>query len=287
MYFTPERAARAVQNFRGAMAEQGWLIVSPSEAGSPLFSRFAAVHTDDLTLYRKADSHPMAPQAPCGGETMETPYGEGCRAAPSISLFSDRLPTPFPFQKAKQKPAPPIPPAGAELEDKEPASSRYSEALAFFTQGRYAESAGKLPENSSDPTWTAEEAGLRARICANLGELEDAFEWSEKSLALDKLNAFLHHLHGMILQERGLSEEAAISFRRALYLDPDLIMAHFALGSLELRRKRFKPAHRHFANALALTGRYQDSDIIPYSDGLDAGSLKAMMQSALSLDPSR
>ena len=39
--------------------------------------------------------------------------------------------------------------------------------------------------------------------------------------------------------------------------------------------------------ALSLAARYKDSDVIPYSDGLAAGGLKAMVQSALSLDSSR
>jgi chemotaxis protein methyltransferase CheR len=286
MYFTPERAARAVSNFRAAMAERGWLIVSQSEGNSELFSNFNTIRAHDLTLFRKADSRSHALRTPLGEGTREARSDEEWNADPGISLFSDRLPTPFPFRKAKREP-PPDTPTGAGPEGKEPPSSRYLEALALYTQGRYAESAAKLPEKFSDPTWTAEEAGLRARICANLGELEDAFQWSEKSLVLDKLNAGLHHLHGMILQERGLDEEAAISFRRALYLDPELIMAHFALGNLELRRKRFDPAHRYFAQALSLIGRRQDNDVIPYSDGLTTGELKAMVHSALSPDPSR
>jgi chemotaxis protein methyltransferase CheR len=290
-YFTPERAARAIRNLRAVMARQGWLVVGASEAGSQRFSGFAAVRLDDLTLYRKADSQPTAhlraPLGREGGDPIEIAEDEEFHSGPSADLFADRLPTPFPFQKAKRKPAPPEAPSRAKPEDNGPASSRYSEALAFFDQSHYAEAAAKLPDDPSDPTWTAEEAGLRARICANLGDLEDAVQWSDKSLALDKLNAVLHHMHGTILQERGLDEEAAISFRRALYLDPDLIMANFALGGLDLRRKRFTSAHRHFANALALAVRYKDSDIIPYSDGLAAGALKAMVQSALSSDPSR
>jgi chemotaxis protein methyltransferase CheR len=288
-YFTPERAARAVRNLRAAMNDQGWLVVSPSEAGSELFSNFTAVHTGDLTLYRKMDSPPDARrQAPLAGQTVELAEDEDFHTVPPPGLFADRLPTPFPFQRAPQKaPAPAGDPPVAEIGRKEPASSRYAEALAFFDQSHYAEAAAKLPEDPSDPTWTAEEAGLRARICANIGDLEEAFQWSEKSLVLDKLNAALHHVHGMILQERGLHEEAAISFRRALYLDPDLIMSHFALAGLELRRKRFSSARRHFANALSLAARYKDGDVIPYSDGLTASGLKAMVQSALSLDPSR
>ena len=288
IYFTPERSLRAARNLRAAMARLGWLIVSPSEAGSELFSSFATVRADNLTLYRKPDSRPTpTPQIPRGEGETEKPDEEGNHAEPSAGLFTDRLPTPFPFRKAKREPSPPRAAAGPEIEDRRPASPRYLEALAFFDRGQYAASAAKLPEDPSDPTWTAEEAGLRARICANLGELEDAVQWSEKSLALDKLNAVLHHLHGMILQERGLNEEAAISFRRALYLDPDLIMAHFALGSFEARRKRFKSAQRHFANTLALAARYQDSDMIPNSNGLTAVGLKVMVQSALSLDPFR
>ena len=86
---------------------------------------------------------------------------------PSTNFASTSTSAPhFAVPDARTAQVPPAP-AGArpaaEIARREPASSRYAEALACFEQGRDTEAAAKLPEDPSDPTWTAEEAGLRAR----------------------------------------------------------------------------------------------------------------------------
>lgn len=118
---------------------------------------------------------------------------------------------------------------------------------------------------------------LLARSYANLGKLTDSLAWCQQAVALDKLNADYRHLLADIQQELGQTGEAVTSLRQALYLDPGLVLAHFALGSLTRRQGRHKESHKHFENALSLIEKYLPDDILPESDGVTAGRLKEII----------
>ena len=59
---------------------------------------------------------------------------------------------------------------------------------------------------------------------------------------------------------------------RARYLDPDFVLAHFALGNLYLSQSRRREAERHFDNALALLRAHPHDEPLPESEGLDRRS---------------
>jgi chemotaxis protein methyltransferase CheR len=65
--------------------------------------------------------------------------------------------------------------------------------------------------------------------------------------------------------------------RRALYLDHDFVLAHFALGNLARREGKEKAAQRHFANALSLLRAARPGDVLPHSEGLTAEDLAAVI----------
>ncbi len=62
-----------------------------------------------------------------------------------------------------------------------------------------------------------------------------------------------------------------------LYLDPDFVLAHFALGSLARRQGQASSARRHFANALALLAACPPDAIVPASEGVTAGRLREII----------
>ena len=68
------------------------------------------------------------------------------------------------------------------------------------------------------------------------------------------------------------------ALKRALYLDPELVLAHFALGNLARLQGKSGDACRHFANTLALLDRYQPGDILPESDGMMAQRLREIIE---------
>ena len=130
-----------------------------------------------------------------------------------------------------------------------------------------------------------EEAGLAARRCANQGRLMDAMAWCNKAIAVDKLNPAHHYLLSSIEQEQGQAEAAVRSLKRALYLDPDFVLAQFALGNIELSQGRRREAVRHFEHALAMMRNHSADEILPESEGLTAGRLIEIITSILASLP--
>ena len=116
-----------------------------------------------------------------------------------------------------------------------------------------------------------------ARRLANEGNLAEALAACDRALAEDKLVAAHHYLRGVILQEQNAPDEAIAAMKRALYLDHDFALAHFALGHLRLRQGRAPDAARSFANATALLRAYTPETVLPGSGGITAGRLLAII----------
>jgi chemotaxis protein methyltransferase CheR len=282
MYFVPERARKVVGNLHRSLLNGGWLVVSAVETSAELFSQFVAVPFEGATLYRKESDAP----------SMQGPAV--CTDAPDIRWIGAALP-----------PSPPPPPLCApapaqldsaaveasltqststardELYKADDETTRHEAALALFKRGNYLAAAAKLDAKDLPAPLRVDSSVLLARIYANLGELGQARQWAERALAADKISAGVHYLLALILQEQGAMQAAVAALRRALYVEPDFVLAHFALGTLLRRQERQKEADRHLANALQLLQRYQDDDVLPDSDGLAVNRLRAMIRSML------
>jgi chemotaxis protein methyltransferase CheR len=232
MYFTPAQAKKVADNLHRSLVDGGWLIVSPTETSSSLFSRFSAVGFPGAVLYRKAAG-----------------------AEPRLIATGHPAPAPFPLPE-------PL----------------------------YLASPMALEEAPPEPVGPAAAPGAapsleEARACANRGELAEAAACCEKAIAADKLNPACHYLLAAIQQELGQDDGAAQSLMRALYLDADFVLAHFALANLRLARGRRREAERHFDTALSLLRAHGRDEVLPESDGLTAGRLGEIIASVRSSLP--
>ena len=119
----------------------------------------------------------------------------------------------------------------------------------------------------------AQEMIRLARELANQGRLAEALALAGKLVLAEKLNPVAHYLQAMILQEQEAKPKAAEALRRAIYLNHDFVIAHFALGNLARGAGRLQEADKHFANAAQLLERLRQDDILPESEGMTAGRL--------------
>ncbi len=120
-----------------------------------------------------------------------------------------------------------------------------------------------------------------ARAHADAGRLAPALEAVEQALAGDKMDAGMHHLHAVVLLEMGHLGRARAALRRALYLEPNFVIAHHALGLLALREGEQADAARHFRNVLRLLDGTDPEEVLPHSGGLAAGRLQALVNAAV------
>jgi chemotaxis protein methyltransferase CheR len=124
---------------------------------------------------------------------------------------------------------------------------------------------------------TSDELLEQAKTLANQGKLAEACAQCQTALTKQKLNAYGHYLHAMILQELHQPTEAREALRRVLYLQPDMVMALYTLANLEQQQGHRREAQRHFDNAFRIISVYEDDHLIPHSEGLSAGQLRELL----------
>ena len=277
MYFTPPKARKALGNLRQALVEDGWLVVSPSEGSQALLSRFIPVNFPGVILYQKSDPKLRTAQSrtpmPLGvSATFITP------ALESPSSWTPQMPALAPVESPPALPTKEPVPAGAP-------PTPCAVAAALYQQGRFAEATDTLLNSL-----TAHDApnpplfSLLARALANQGKLADALAWCDRWVAADKLDASSHYLRAVVLQELGDNVQARRSFQRAIYLLPDCVLAHFALGNLARGHGKNDEAGKHFANAAHLLRGCQPGDLLPESDGLTTGRLTEIIASIVDME---
>jgi chemotaxis protein methyltransferase CheR len=120
---------------------------------------------------------------------------------------------------------------------------------------------------------------VSARKLGNEGNLIAALDVCDHALDLHRFDPTLHYLRALILQEDEKTAEAAKSLEHGLYLDPDFVMAHYALGNLALQRGEQDRSNRHFKTAIKLLNALPADQSLPESDGVSAGRLREIMGS--------
>jgi chemotaxis protein methyltransferase CheR len=263
MYLSPERAEQAAERLRLCLADGGWLVVSSCEAASPLFSGFKAVSFSGITVYRRQSN----PENEASRRERQPASVQFAASPPAQTLAA--LP-PHPASPLRV-----IPPPAAS------SASSYEEALGFYQQGDSREAVARVTAHLSLHREDARALALLCRLRADEGLLDEALQLSEQALRADKLDVGLHYLQAMILQEEGDFDAAVASLKRALYLDHDLVLAHFTLGNIAHRQGKSKESRKHFGRALAILARYQPEDLLPESDGMPAGRLTAIIKARL------
>jgi chemotaxis protein methyltransferase CheR len=123
-----------------------------------------------------------------------------------------------------------------------------------------------------------------AQRLANRGRLTEALDCCDRWVAADRLNPSGHYLRAIILQERGAIADAVKALRGALYLDPNFVLAHFALGNIERNRGRRREAGKHLENARRLLGAYGPDDVLPESEGVTVGRFTQIVRSLLEME---
>ena len=267
MYFTPAQTRKVIGNLHHALMDGGWLAVSPSEASQALFPQFITQNFPGVILYQKSEAGLRANDT--WTPTPPREDGECVAPASARATASPWMPPATAARSPEPRPAlPPEKPPPAEIRP-----TPYALAASLYEQGRYEEAADTLLASFAGHTPGPGAFSLLARALANQGRLADALAWCDRWIAADKMDAAGHYLRAVVLLEHGHPDEARGSLQRALYLEPNFVLAHFALGSLARSRDKRDEADKHFVNTLELLGRLQPHDVLPESDGLTAGRL--------------
>jgi chemotaxis protein methyltransferase CheR len=108
---------------------------------------------------------------------------------------------------------------------------------------------------------------------ADRGEWVEALEGCERLLVEDRLNPEVYFVQGLILEQMPPHQGAEASFRRALYLSRNFVLAHYYLGLHQQKNGQTKGALQSFQNVLQLLASLPGEQVLRCGDGMLAKDL--------------
>ena len=235
------------------LSDDGWFVVSSCELGSRLFSQYETVQFPGAILYRKSKKEIASIRDDSPGEPVN-----------KIIINNQS------FRKDGHELS------GNPGNKSEFGSLKYRNSLdplPLSEPPSLPQDTGSKMETKSEGNQLQESRTMILSL-ADRGELEEALSKCNSAIESFKLAADLYLLRASIQLELNNSSDAITSLRQAIYLSPDHIMGHFALGRLFMGLGNTKSTKRYFSNVLGMTEKYGKDDIIPESEGLSVMEIR-------------
>ena len=265
MYFSQKRVLQIGHSLCNSLIDGGWLIVGASELSAQTFPRFRSVNFPGAIVYRKARQEF---EQPANGQREERFPLEHVDQRPLEALAEAR--TTEPAFELRNVAAPAL--------NVVPEQTVFNNALNLQAK-EVSDDVAEKPGKEESPH--ARELAVWA--LANQGRLSEALALCEQALAADKLDSGLYFLRATILQEQNKYDQAITSLKRALYLDPNYVLAHFAMGNLLVHQGHGRNATKCFQNVLTILSKYRQEDILVEFDGLTAGRFMEIVHATMEI----
>ncbi|AMV70794.1 CheR family methyltransferase [Desulfuromonas sp. DDH964] len=237
IYFQPETTQEIINRMAGVLRPGGYLLLGHAETLLNLRHDFARVQYGGGFVYRLPE--PGAPPPPPSGNL----------AAPKIDPIVRRPVLPPPL------PEPPSQAAGGGDQDPPDLAEIYARAVAAFDEENFktaSQNYAILLRHKPEHVGGLVGYGF---LLANRGDYQEALEYCQRAQQVDDLYPESYFLMGLIREMEDNPEEALLEYRRALLLDMNLIMPHYALSRVFRRLGRLQEAAREVRNTLRLLER--------------------------------
>lgn len=240
MYFSDEWVSRISRNLYKSLNRDGWFVVASCELSSYVFPQFKPVNFSDAIIYRKGEKDLNSLTEVKGGRNHIDSVENDEHVFLKNPVATSETDNPY------------------FISDQMPLS---------------------VPESSDliDPNieliQVVDPISSISKL-ANKGNLQEALSLCNEGISNDKLDIGLYSLRASIYQELEMFDEAIASLKMTIYLDPNFIMGHFALGNLFIRQNKTRNAKMHFKNVLDLVSKLESDEIILESEGLSVKSIK-------------
>jgi chemotaxis protein methyltransferase CheR len=274
IYFDTPTTQQVLARFHEALAPGGYLFLGYSDSLFRLFEGFELTEIAGAFVYRRPDSEsrgyipaplPMRPTPRPGGPAsarngaaapagrfngadapvrpIHTDAGRGRSGRPAVTPVHHVVPPGAPAAVG----SPPLAPQ--EFLDA---------AIALVTEGRFG-AARELLERLLERG--GEDLAVRLTLANLYGVLRQpdrACECYAAALALEPLSAEAHLFYGIHQLAVGEIDGAALELSRALFLDPDLALAHYYLGRCREGQRDAHRARLCYRNAIEAFRRRPD-----------------------------
>jgi chemotaxis protein methyltransferase CheR len=244
MYFAPDYARNVIHKLQQSLLPQGWLLVSPVEAPLIQGPDFMPIQHTGAILHRKAEQTPR-------------------RESVGHEQRSTRLPRP-----------------PARVIERPNARAMFDRAKGLYADADYEGTIEILSPLAARHSAGAAALHLLSHAYANKGMLTEAGKLCMRAIAADTTNAASRYLLALIRTEQQKPDEAMSALRKAIYLEPDFVVAHLAFANLCRSKGKREESERHIRNALLVLQGLRSEEELPESEGMTAGRLIEMIRAA-------
>lgn len=256
IYFDAPTVAQVAQRLLNTLSDDGWLFLGASDPSLSGMVPCDVVMTGAGIAYRK----PGASKQLVSGAVFASRPSKTDTSDTAVSFFSP-APSPRSPSSTPYSPLSVAPPAARH------SSSSHADIDLAYEAGDYERVAAlaHVMLLSGDTTELVSVALVRS--LANRGMIDEAVEQCSAGLARNSMSAELHYLAGTLQAQLGRHEEAALSARRALYLDPELTVAHLTLAEALARTGDSRAAKTALRNAERLLAAVPAESRVRATDG--------------------
>lgn len=271
VYFTPDAVKEVGRRLVASLAPGGWLLTAATDPHLDTVQGLQTLVTPAGVVYRRLiDASASASASASGSADAVTPPRDHLRRHRRHGTsIQGRSSTPI---SAQVRPSA-LPSAPADGQDRDPLGL----ARRALADGEYEVAADRARELVADGNGgDGEAAVVLIRALGSAGRLADAADAAAQAVAQLPLHVELRLLQAIVLVESDRPQEAAAAAKAALYVDPDLAMAHLTLARADQARGDGVAATRSYRNALALLEALPADQPVRLADGDTAGRLAGL-----------
>ena len=263
MYFNQERFKKVVKGFYNSLVEGGYLIVSANELSYQNFTDFETINIPEFVLYKKNTKTKHS--------SYEPPKTIDYNGFTDIKEEIANVNEPVEFSKTVSDII------KKEKEKNKTKVINNDDVKSMFLSGNYHDVIKVLNDRDKTP----ETYILQIESLANIGEIDSASKACEEAISKNKLDYKLHFLNATISQNQNKYSEAVSSLQKAIFINPDFILAYYSLANNMIKNENIKGAIKNYNNALSIMSKLDDEEIVEESEGLTVGRLKELINSSI------
>jgi chemotaxis protein methyltransferase CheR len=237
IYFDSQTTRRVIGNFYNCLAEEGYLFLGHTETLWQIPHQFERIEFPQTFIYKKRLGTVQ--------QTATIPFFIAVPQVPAESLASPKGTEKHPGERGRSGPR----------EKPEPLA-RIRKPLGVHRKGELQSAQDKEIRASLN----------KATVLANEAKYREAAEILAKIVEMDNLNVEAYYLLGVLCHKNSNLKEAEIQFRKAIYVNPDLVLAYFNLGNIYLCQRKMSEAAREFRNAIRLLEKRPKEEQVPFCE---------------------
>lgn len=292
MYFASKSVSTVLDRIKNSMSENGWFISTASESYLVVESgKFLGENVDDVLFFKKLNGR----DADSRGSYKDRSHLDLTRKEYDSSRNTATLFSSSAGEDYKVEPS---------LRFSRSASVRDKSKNDFFLAEKFSYTE-KSSETKVAPVYTSfssskdvldsddvkeitavedvQELLNKGRSLLDSGDIVATKKLCKFILKFDHVNSEAYYLLGEANLKDNNPIESIRSFRKALYVDPGVIMADVMLGNIHMDSGDFRSAAVHFRSALrSMSGKNKD-DLVEHSGDLTAGRLAEMIEKLASV----